>query len=133
MVHLCFLALLNYLRFYALLGSLVLLCSVRFGALLYSGSAPLWYSRHSYGALFHFLVRGRVNICVGVIVVVISIIAVLAVFLVKRSVGGIAIVVVGPILGLKERVSVSVSYVNARGIATGKTMHAVSDVLCLDL
>ena len=86
-------------------------------------------SRHSCGTLFHFLVRGRVNICVGVIVVVIALITFLTVLLVKRSVGGIVSVIIGLILILEERAPVSVLYVEATGIAARKTMHAVDDVL----
>ena len=87
-------------------------------------------SRHSCGPLFHFLVRGRVNICVGVIIVVIALITFLTVFLVKRSLGGIYSVIIGLILILEERAQVSVLYVEAPRIAARKTMHAVDDVLC---
>ena len=86
-------------------------------------------SCHSCWTLFHFLVRGRVNICVSVIVFFITLITVLAVLLVRRGVDVIVDVIVGPVLSLKGRVPVSVLDVDAPGIMAGNKMHAVDDVL----
>ena len=88
---------------------------------------------HSCGPLRHFLVRGRVKVGVFGIVVVIDIIivaliTVIAVIFVGRSLGGVVIFIVGPVLRLKE-LTIPVSDVEAPGIAARKTVHAVDDVL----
>ena len=86
-------------------------------------------SCNSCRPLCHFLFRGRVKVGAIVIVVVVAFITDLAVILVRRSICGIVGVIVGPVLSLKEQASVSVSDINAPGIAARNTVHNVDDVL----
>ena len=89
---------------------------------------------HSCGPLRHFLVRGRVKVGVfGIVVVIdliiVALITVITVIFVGRSLGGVVILIVGPALRIKERVTIPVSDIETPGIAARKTVHTVDDVL----
>ena len=82
-------------------------------------------SHQSCRPLYHFFVRGRVNICV----VVVALINIIAVLPIRGVICGIVGVISGSFLILKERVSVSVLNVEAPWIAAYKAIHAIDYVL----
>ena len=85
-------------------------------------------SCHSCGPLCHFLVRGRVKVGV-VVIVAVALITFLAFILVRRSIGGIVCVIIGPVLSLEEWAPVSILDERAPGIAARKMVHTVDDIL----
>ena len=81
---------------------------------------------HSCDPLCHFKFRGRINICVFVVVALITILPVLPI---KASVGGIVRVIPGSILILEEQAPVSVSDVNALWVMACKAVHVIDCLL----
>ena len=61
--------------------------------------------------------------------IVVTLISVVAVIVVWRSVGGIVVIIVGAILRIKERAPIPVTDVETFWIVARETMHAVDDFL----
>ena len=80
---------------------------------------------HSCGPLFHFTIRGRVNIFVFVVIFVVDLINILDVFPVRGYVGEHFGLIPDSILILEEQAPVSVLDVKAPWFAECKSMHAI--------
>ena len=84
--------------------------------------------------MYHFLFRGPVkfsvvDIVVAVSLISVSLITVLSVILIGYIIGGIVCVIVGPVLILKEQVSVPILDVEAPGVVARMTAHTVDNFL----
>ena len=87
------------------------------------------YFYDSRGPLCHFTVRGRVNVCVFVVIIVIDLITIFDIFPIRVKVGGIFRVILGSVLIIEEWVPESVSDVKALWVAACKVMQAIDYIL----